>query len=69
MCIRDRLGTVRIGKLDGVSGDPVAGATLRLTGPGGYDETFTSTTSLIEIPDVRVGDVYKRQFRGSPGRR
>ncbi|MGB2915444.1 MAG: SpaA isopeptide-forming pilin-related protein, partial [Candidatus Microthrix parvicella] len=61
------LGTVRIGKLDGVSGDPVAGATLRLTGPGGYDETFTSTTSLTEIPDVRVGNYRLTETAPPPG--
>ncbi len=61
------LGTVRIGKLDGVTGDPVAGATLRLTGPGGYDETFTSTESLIKIPDVRVGNYRLTETAPPPG--
>lgn len=61
------LGTVRIGKLDGVSGEPVAGATLQLTGPGGYDKTFTSTTSLIEVPDILVGNYRLTETAPPPG--
>jgi LPXTG-motif cell wall-anchored protein len=60
-------GTARIGKVDGVSGDLVAGAQLRLTGPNGYDETFTSGTELIEVPDVLVGDYRLTETAAPPG--
>jgi hypothetical protein len=60
-------GTARIGKVDGVSGDLVAGAELRLTGPNGYDETFTSGTELIEVPDVLVGDYRLTETAAPPG--
>ncbi|MFD6178966.1 MULTISPECIES: branched-chain amino acid ABC transporter permease [unclassified Isoptericola] len=37
------------------AGDPVADAKLTITGPGGFDETVTTTTDRISIPVEEVG--------------
>ncbi|MFC8598751.1 branched-chain amino acid ABC transporter permease [Isoptericola sp. NPDC057191] len=37
------------------AGEPVADATLTITGPGGFDETITTTTERISVPVTEVG--------------
>lgn len=54
----NELGDIRVQKIDGVNGDPVEGALLRLTGPAPATTTVwegRSETSPITVPDLRAG--------------
>lgn len=51
-------GTIRVNKIDGVDGTPVAGAELELSGPAPSTAVVwsgTSGTSPIDVPDLAAG--------------
>lgn len=61
------LGTMRIGKLDAVSGASIAGATLQLKGPSFPNgKNYTSTAGLVDV-QVKPGKYTLTETKAPPG--
>lgn len=60
--------TVKLLKTDAETGEPLAGAQFRITGPNGYDKTLSSNSAgIVSLPDAIVGQYTIQEIAAPTG--